>query len=365
MMILTVIVFIFILGLLVFVHEFGHFLLAKRAGILVEEFGFGFPPRIFGIKKGETIYSLNLFPLGGFVKIYGEDGSPESEKDPRSFSNRPVWTRVKIIVAGVLMNFLLAYVLLSGGLVFGKIPTVEVSPAGGKLLKSEITIAYIAPNSPAEDVLKINDVILSVDNEEIKSIKQLQELTRQRAGQKILLKIKRGKEILDIEIIPRPKPPKNEGPLGIALNQVDYIAFSWWKAPIVALKLCGSTVLIIFFSLWNLIKNIFIHASIPSGVTGPVGIFVLTRQAVGIGFDRVLFLIIMLSLTLAVINIFPFPALDGGKLLFLIIEKIRGKKVAANVENIIHWIGFILLILFILAITYKDVVRVVLGKGLY
>ena len=360
-MILTIIVFIGVLAILVLAHEFGHFLVARRNGVKVEEFGFGFPPKIFSKKIGDTIYSINLLPLGGFVKLYGEEGT--NEQDPVSFASKSVGVRSKIVVAGVAMNFLLAIVLLTIGFWTGLVPMAEL-PKGAILKNVVLTVTSVVSGSPAEKSgLVSQDIIIKVDNVIFSNSEEFLSYIKTKAGKEVTLYVKNGKGgERQIQVTPRVSPPKDEGPLGISIETLHFARLPFIKALSYALSGVFNFISAFLSALFSLIKGIFVNGKVTGEVAGPVGIFVMVSQAITLGFGYLLNLIVLLSLTLAVINIFPFPALDGGKFLFLIIEKIRGKKVATTIENVIHTIGFILLMLLILVITYRDIVKIVFGK---
>lgn len=358
---LTAIAFIIILGLLVLVHEFGHYIIAKRQGLLVEEFGFGFPPKIFGWKRGETLYSINLIPLGGFVKILGEDG--EEKNNPRSFSSQRVLIRIAIVCAGVLMNFFLMVAILMFGNFWGlpKVVDNNISPfADVKDLK--IQILEIAANSPAELAdLKIGDELVSaVVNDDflaVKDVEGLQNFIEKHKGESVILKIKRQNEIFDKSVFARPFHPQNEGALGISLAKTAIVSYPVYLAPIYGIKdsiyLTGH----FFQALFFLFKNLIIKGKVLGEVGGPVQIALLVNEMTQMGFPFVLQFTALLSLNLAILNILPFPALDGGRLIFLIIEGIRKKSVNSSVEKIIHLIGFIILIILVILITIKDITK--------
>ncbi len=361
---LTIIIFILVLGLLVFVHELGHFITAKRAGIKIEEFGFGLPPRIFGIKKGETIYSLNLLPIGGFVKIFGEDGkkkkiSPEDEK--RAFYNQPIKKRIWIISAGVIMNFLLAAFLLSIGHFVG-LPTIIDEDQAGDFKDVKVQITQIVSGSPAEEAgVRIGDTIkqLTANNEQltVNTVIQVQEFVSAHQGEEITLVFKRGQEVFEEGIFARTSFSENDGPLGVGLAKTAIVSLPWYKAIwmgfVSALTLVGVIVVTLASLIWQLLTTG--SAMIEGG--GPVYIFSLTGQAAQLGFVYLLQFTAILSINLAIINILPFPALDGGRLLFILIEKIKGSPVSQKIEGLAHTIGFVVLILLMLAITWRDVVR--------
>jgi regulator of sigma E protease len=361
-MITTIIVFILVIGLLIFVHEFGHFILAKRAGIRVDEFGFGFPPRIFGIKKGETIYSLNLLPIGGFVKIYGEDGPKGAETDKkRAFYSQPLTARFKILAAGVAMNLLLAAFLLAIGYWIG-LPTIIGDEESGNLKEAKVQITQVAFNSPAEEAgIKIGDSIkqLAVNNDvvAVNTAKEVQEFIDVHQGQEVMVTVQRGDEVLEKTLVPRISPPAGEGPLGIGLARTAIVSYPWYEAlfkgAVSMIYLTGAIIVALGGVLWQLITT----GQLAVQIAGPVGIFSLTGQAAQLGFIYILQFAAILSINLAILNGLPFPALDGGRLLFLAIEKIKGSPVSQRVEKFAHTAGFVALILLMIAITWRDVVR--------
>lgn len=339
-------IFIAIIALLVLVHELGHFIMARRAGVKIEEFGIGFPPRLFSFKKGETVYSLNLLPIGGFVKIYGEDGEGETSAD--NFMAKSVWQRSKIIVAGVLMNLILAVVLLAIGYKIGLPTAVDDNTAGSK-----IQITQVAPESPAEKSgIKMGDIILK------SNIKEFQDIIEQNKGREISLSVERGKEILSFSVTPRENPPAGEGAIGIGLANIALVSYPWYEAIIKGITTSFNLFINIFAAFGNLIWQLFTgYGATEAKVAGPIGIFMLTDQFAKIGFVYLLQFVAILSVNLAVINILPLPALDGGRLLFLIIEKIQGKPVNRETERKIHSAGFIILIGLMALITLRDVIK--------
>ena len=369
-MLLAIIVFILILGLLIFSHEFGHFISAKKAGIKVEEFGFGFPPRVFGIKKGETLYSLNLIPLGGFVKIYGEQRpkkpargwSALGRKNKRAFYNRPIWQRAIIIAMGVCMNLLLAAILLS--IVHGiGVPTIiESSSMAANAKNVQIQIIEIAKDSPAEIVgLKMGDAIQELKTQnssfKINDVEQMQELVARYADKDITLIIKRGNEVLEKTLIPRISPPEGEGPIGVALAKTGIITYPWYAAIWQGIKTTGQLIVTFIEFFYQLLKTLILKGVLIGEIAGPVGIAALTSQMTKLGFVYILQFAAILSINLAIINAIPFPALDGGRLLFLAIEKIKGSPVSAKIERMVNNLGFILLIVLMILVTFRDVKR--------
>ena len=357
-MVFYILVFIVILSLLIFVHEFGHFYAAKKSGIRVDEFGFGFPPRIFGIKKGETIYSLNLFPVGGFVKIYGEGG--EGRNDDRSFSSKSALTRAAVLSAGVIMNLVLAVVLLSIGYSIGLPQSIEDSAVNVK--SAEVKIVSVSHNSPAEKAgIAAGDSIIQLRKEDDKlgvtKVKQVQEFVNKYRGEEVIVIIKRGDNILEKKLIPRENPPQNQGAMGVGLTRVGTVFYPIHKAIFMGIKETINLIYIIFSVLVKILANLITTGKLIGEIAGPVGIFVITEKAAKFGFVYLLQLTAFISINLAIINILPFPALDGGRLLFLIIEKIKGKPVSERAEKIAHSIGFAVLIILMIIVTYRDILR--------
>jgi len=368
-MLLSIIVFILILGLLIFSHEFGHFISAKKVGMKVEEFGFGFPPRLFAFKKGETLYSLNLIPLGGFVRIYGEQRPAESKLlkkiskklHERAFYNKPIWQRAIVLIMGVAMNLVLAAVVLSfvHGIGMPTIIDKEVEPSAKNI---QIQIVGVAPNSPAEQAgLKIGDSIdeLKVKSQKLKvsEVEEVQKFVAGHTGEKVILNIQRGNKVLEKTLMPRISPPEGEGPMGIALAKTGIVRYPWHEAIWQGFKTAGQLIVTFVGLFYHLFKVLILKGALISELTGPVGIAVLTSQVTKLGLVYILQLIAIISINLAIINIIPFPALDGGRLLFLAIEKIKGKPVSARVENLINNLGFAFLLALMVLITFRDIAK--------
>jgi regulator of sigma E protease len=374
----TFIIFIIILGVLVLVHELGHFLVAKRNGVISDEFGFGFPPRIIGTYKdkqgkrrwifgnkeigsdlkneNETIYSFNLIPLGGFVKIRGEDG--EDKEDKKSFANQTIWVRFKILFAGVLMNFILAIVLFSLAFQIGLPESVGDDYQADE---AKIQIAQVVKDSPAEEMgLEMGDRVLSIQTEEglmsVNKIKTFQELIENNRGKEISMNIEReGEEdllVLKSEI--REEAPEDQGLLGVQLVRTTFARYGFFEATWMAVQTSFSMILAILVFLGDLIVRIFSSQPVTADVAGPVGIAVMTGKMVQFGLAYVFQFVALLSINLAVINLLPIPALDGGRIFFLLIEKIKGTPLSQKLEGTANAIGFLLLILLMVFVTVKD-----------
>jgi len=352
-MIVVILIFIAILTLVILVHELGHFLVARACGVQVEEFGIGFPPRLFKVKRKKTLFSINAIPLGGFCKMLGEE---EEIQNPASFSKKSISQRFSILIAGVLANFVLAFLLFTIGFSLGT-PLVASSASehpGASVTKNEVRIVNIKENSPAQKASLIaGDTILSISGQTFKSTAEVSGYTKKMAGQKVTLLIKRDGEEFSKEV----NLDKSEAPLGIAPLVIDYVAYPWYKVPSAAFWESGRIIKATVLSIGGMIKSVFTTLEVPKEVTGPLGIFFLTSEVIKLGWRFVIIFVAFLSLSLAIINILPFPALDGGRLIFLGIEKIRGRRISAKVENMTHLIGFVLLIVLIVFITYFDIIK--------
>lgn len=437
---LTIIVFIVILGILIFVHELGHFLTARRNGIKAEEFGFGFPPRILGIQflkgsehqekmkvesvqiekidiknageeiiketitekmhrvdsgvpvkkwriiwgsqdgddenekkdleeaheksfRGGTIYSLNWIPLGGFVKIKGENGDVQGTD---SFVSKSAWVRIKVLAAGVIMNFILAWVLLTAVLIIGAPEAIDST--SGNFSDSKIQIAEVIAETPASAMgLKIGDEIIKDQNAKnsdgtaikFAGLKDVQAYINASKGKEISLKIKRGDQLLELKGVPRLDFPAGQGSLGISMVETTIVRYPWYQAIWKGLQNVFDLTLAMITGLFFLLKNIFMGQGAGVDVAGPVGIAVLTKQVTALGLAYILQFAAILSINLGIINAFPFPALDGGRILFIVIEKIKGTPVSQKTEQFFHSLGFLLLIILMVYITFRDVLKLI------
>ncbi len=341
----SILTFVFVLSILVIVHEFGHFWVAKRNGIWVEEFGFGLPPRVFGKKIGDTIYSINALPFGGFVRLHGEMNEDGVTKPKMAFINKSLWAKTAVIVAGVVMNFLLAVVAF--GIVY--------SFTGIQKDTKEVKVLNIATNSPAQTAqLLVGDIVRKVDGQEVTSVPEFISKIEAKKGKKVKL------ELQDrvVTIVPRANPPVGEGPLGVTITNTETYFAPVWQRPFLGAYYGTKEALYWGGNVVNGFIGIFsdlFKGQSPKDVSGPVGVFAVTSEVAKTGILPLINLIGIISVNLAVLNIIPFPALDGGRLLFIIIEAILGKKIAPKVEGVIHSIGMAILLLAILAITIKDV----------
>lgn len=371
-MFLTIIVFLLILSLLVLVHELGHFLIAKKAGIGVEEFGFGYPPRIVAKKIGETVYSVNWVLFGGFVKLVGEE-LEESQRvvnKRKSFWSKSKKTRTGVVVAGVLANFILAIVCFSIVYSFAGIPTKT----------DQIKVVGLVEGAPAAQAgLLEGDIILSVNEIEIDSMNQFIEMIEQEKGGQVAIKIDRKEnnpclekvlgtvgfscesDKLILFVTPRESPPEGEGALGVVISEMEMKKYPLWQMPfygtIEGLKEALTWISLVFGGLGMMLGNLITKGQIPREIAGPVGILQITSTVARSGVLTILQFIGVLSVNLAVINILPFPALDGGKLIFIGYEVVTRRKPKPKIEHWVNFIGMAVLLFLIILVTINDIGR--------
>lgn len=354
----SILVFILVLSVLILVHEFGHFFVAKKMGIKVEEFGLGLPPKIWGKKIGETVYSINALPFGGFVRLHGEQEEGEETILSRSFLHKSKKKRAFVVVAGVIMNFLLAIVTFAIVYSFSGIPRDS----------GKIKVVDVAAGSPAEKAgIVVGDVVTKIGKDSVTNSDTFISSTASNKGKSISYEVLRDDQTLKVNVTPRENPPEGEGPVGVTITTMEiyyppvyqrpfygiYYGFKdavyWGKTIVVGL---GDMVL-------GLLKGVT-----PQGVSGPIGIYAVTTEASKGGILTLLNFMGILSVNLAILNIVPFPALDGGRLLFIGIEALTRKKVPRKAEAIINNIGFILLLTLLLGVTIGDVRRLITFNGI-
>ncbi|MDI6717623.1 MAG: RIP metalloprotease RseP [Patescibacteria group bacterium] len=335
----TAIIIIIFLSVLILVHELGHFLLAKKFGIFVEEFGLGLPPRIYGKKIGETIYSINALPFGGFVKIAGENNEEGLEHLSKNqiFYNLKIWERSLILSGGVIMNFLLGWLALSVVFLTG--------------IPNAIFIAEVQPDTPAQAAdIQRNDKIIGFN-----TIEDFTGYINANKGKEIALKIDRLGQEIEKKITVRTNLPKNQGAFGVALVEAGQEKTSLFKGVWEGLKYSIKILGMFFSGIYHLIKLAIVGQADLSGISGPVGIVKITAQASKLGVVYLFQLLALISLNLAAFNIIPFPALDGGRLLFLAIEKIKGSPLPRKFEQYTNAAGLALLLILMILITIKDI----------
>lgn len=365
---MTVIIFIIILAVLILVHEFGHFIVAKKSGIRVDEFGIGFPPKIFGFKpkKSETTYSINAIPFGGFVKIFGETPDKDSISGPdsrRSFVNKPKWVQAIVLSAGVLFNIIFAWILISICLSSG-LPTAVTEDNVGIIENQKILILEVLPNSPAEIAgLKVGDEIVSaktkktiLSDKEI-TVSSFENLIANSDTSGVDITYKRNNSIENIVAKPINGIVEEKQAIGISMSAIGIAKMPIYKVPFEALKLTYKIIEEIVVNMATLIGSIFMGKANLLSVAGPIGIISLVGDAWSFGIVNLLMFVAFISINLAILNIIPFPALDGGRILFVLIEKIKGSDIKPKITNAINMIGFLLLIALMIAVTYNDIGR--------
>jgi regulator of sigma E protease len=339
-----ILTFFVILAVLILVHELGHFTLAKVMGVRVEEFGLGFPPRLRSWKLRGTVYSLNALPLGGFVKMTGENGEDD---DPASFAAKAPWQRLLILLFGPVMNLTLAVGIFFFAFMGG-------SPRGLTI------VTGVSAGSPAALAhIRVGDTIVDAGGVHVNYLSDLQHITTSHLGKPLKIKVVRNHRFRTVLLVPRPKPPVNQGPMGIALNKVTTVTYS----PGTALRMSVQQVGDMIGSIPLLLQNVSQHGG--GQVTGPIGIAHLTTQVVQQepqqGPSSLFLFVALLSANLGVLNLLPIPALDGGRIVFVLLSWARRRNLNPEIEGVIHMVGMAVLLMLILVISYQDIVRWVTG----
>ena len=359
-MIGTILLFLVLLSVLVLAHEWGHFAAARKAGMIVEEFGIGFPPKLFSwtSKKG-TMWSINLVPIGGFVRIQGENGEHRYEQG--SFATKSYLARFIVLFGGVFMNLVVATVLFSVGFMFG-LPSVTEGGVDARAIVSDeaINIVQILPGSPAEQAGIANgDKVLSIDGETFTDGEKAREALRPNEdGAPIEVSIEHLGEVKAVKIVPTYIEDIGRDGVGLALVETGKVRYPWYFAPVKGVMTTVGMTVQIVEAFGKLIGGLFTKGSnVGAQLSGPVGIAVLTGQVADLGWAHLVQFAAMLSVNLAVLNALPFPALDGGRIFFLAIEAIRRKPVSQAFEQGVHAAGFALLILLVVFVTYRDIVN--------
>lgn len=345
MLLTTLIYFLIVFSLLVFTHELGHFLVAKWRGVKVEEFGFGYPPRLFTITKiGGTELTVNAIPFGGFVRFLGENDPTV----PGSLASQGWRVRGGVFIAGAVMNMVLAALLFGATALIGEpVPITEVE------------IIEVGSGSPAEAAgMKVGDLILELDGLEITDSLALQRYTHERVGQEVYLLLEREGERLEVALTPRLHPPSGEGPMGIAMHTVvvgtKLVRYEAWRAIPIGISRTFRAVGVIVFGLIYMVRGL-----ISPELAGPIGIAQATAQVAQMGLPFLLQFTAFLSVNLALINLLPFPGLDGGRLAFVLLEVLRGgRKIDPEKEGLVHLIGMFILIGLVLVVSYFDILRI-------
>jgi len=348
-MLVTIVAFLVIFSVVVFIHELGHFAVAKLAGTKVEEFGFGYPPRLLRIaKRGDTEYTINAIPIGGFVRVVSDD----NPTDPRSMARRSPWVRGAFLLAGPFMNVVLAALLFALSFAMGVLMPVKGPGVG---------VYEVALNSPAAQAgLQVGDTILAVDGQAVNSVPDLQQRIQARLDQDVALVIQRNGKVLSqpIHLVPRSVHPENEGAMGIVTGDpLQRVSHPIWQAIGLGLQRTGLTAVSIIAGLVAMVRG-----EVPADLTGPIGIAQMTAQVAKSGLAQLVEWTAFLSINLFIINLLPFPALDGGRLVFVVLEILRGgRRIDPQKEGVVHLLGIVVLLGFFLVISYFDLARLVEG----
>ncbi|MDO8620338.1 MAG: RIP metalloprotease RseP [bacterium] len=365
---MTIVLFFIILGSLVFVHELGHFLAAKKSGIRVDEFALGFPPKVLGKKVGETVYNLNLIPFGGYVKIFGDDADvmsdmAVSEADKaRSFIAKPRYIQAVVLASGVLGNIVFAWLLISISFMAG-IPSAIDGRYENEVRDTKLTITTVLPDSPAYKAgLRSGDAIVSITE----GAKQFTDSDSEKAGDFIgastgalAISYTRGKEEGRITVEPIAGIVEGKPAIGVSLDTIGVVRFGFFRSFFEGALMTSDLLREVTIGLFGFLQQAILGKADLASVTGPVGIAGMVGEARVLGIVYLLSFTAFISINLAVINLLPIPALDGGRLLFLAIEGIIRRPIPVKFTRVVNTTGFVLLILFMLFITYRDVIKLV------
>ena len=353
------VVFILMLSILILIHEFGHFFMARFFKMRVEEFGVGLPPRAKTLfKRKNTIFSLNWLPLGGFVKLYGEDmENAEQAASPEAFFNKPMWQRAAVLLSGVFMNFVLGVVIFGAVYTYLGIPTKT----------NKVFVVEVGKGTPAELAGikvkgQIGKILLNEQNIQFSGVDEFLNKIDSLKGKEVQLVLLNsdGSE-QTVSITPRLNPPEGQGPLGVALSSVELKKYEIWQMPfrgmVVGLQEAWSWGKEIVVNFGKIIVNLVTGKGLPKDIAGPVGIYQVSKEMYKVGWIAVLQFMAILSVNLSILNVLPFPALDGGRVAFLAIEKVIGKKKKNAIEGWVNTLGMVFLLGVMVLVTIKDIVK--------
>lgn len=355
----TILIFILILFVVVIGHEFGHFIVARWCGVKVEEFGFGLPPKLFGYKpkNSDTEYTFNLIPLGGFVRLFGEEG--EFKKDPRSFASKTKLQKIAILAAGVTMNIIIAIIVFTIVGMMGSIAFVPDNETD-RVKDPAVYIVSVAPNSPAsEQEINLGDKIISINGNSINNTEALINIINTNKGEEVDIVVERAGEEISKTILARENPPEGQGAMGIGFSLGGLLRLNFGEAFISAITRIGLIFYLTLNTLWQMFIGLFIETQLPAGAsfTGPIGIVREVGNAQAMGISYLLMITGMISTSLAFFNILPIPALDGGRIFFILIETIKRSPINKDLESKLHLTGYLILIGLTLFITFRDIIN--------
>ncbi len=371
---MTILIFLVILSVLVLVHEIGHFFTARMFGVKAQEFGYGFPPRVMGWTRisgawkrvppkddaeyPNTIWSINWLPFGGFVRIKGEQ--PDGVNDADSIHAKPIWQRVVILAAGVTMNWLLAIALFMIVFASGTLTLLQDLPSGAHVTDRQTLVTEVLPSSPASEAgVKTGDALIAVNGKVVTSADAIRAAIIAAGTTEVDLTIRRDHTERDLHMTPRIIDTIHHPAIGVALGNAGIVSFSIPQAFIEAVRYTATLTVEIVQALGGILRDLVVTHNVSNDVSGPVGIAVLTGRVARQGWMALLYFSAYLSVNLAIINLLPIPALDGGRIFFLIIEKVRRKPMNRTLEIKINNIAFLILILLILLVTVRDVMHLI------
>ena len=352
---LNILIFLVVLSILVLAHELGHFLAAKYSRVRVEEFALGFPPTIYSQQKGETKYMINLIPFGGYVKMFGEDGTHQKNKDSFAYKN---WlTKIFIVSAGVIMNLVLGALLLGIVLMFG-LPVISdnvQSAYPGAQITPEAIVYDVPEDHSMANQIRSGDKIVAVNDQTIDSIKSFKDSLQTIQNQPYQITVERDSSRMEINALSTFNEQSGEWQIGLDLIEGSIVKYPFYLAIPMGIVEMFRMLWMMIVALFMILYNLIVSQSVPSQIAGPVGIYKLTAEASAMGITYLMQMMAILSINLAIINFLPIPALDGGRIFFIIGERLFGKKMSANTENIIHMIGFFAIIALLIIVTIGDV----------
>ena len=349
MVAVTVLAFLLVFSVVVFVHELGHFAVAKLAGVRVDEFGFGYPPRLLRVaRRGDTEYTINAIPIGGFVRVAGD----ENPDDPRSLTRKSAWVRGAFLLAGPAMNVVLAVVLFAASYMMG---VLEPTTGPG------VGIYDVAAGSPAQRAgLRLGDVVLAVNGEPVNGPDVLQQMVNAHLDQELALTVRREgiQTPFVVHVVPRSEHPADQGAMGVRTGPpLTRAAYPLGQAVVLGAARAVGTVVMMVAGLAAMVRGLA-----PVDLAGPIGIAQATGEVIKSGFVQLVEWTAFLSVNLFIINLLPIPALDGGRLVFVGLELLRGgRRVDPRKEGLVHLVGIVVLLGLFVVVSYFDVLRLVQG----